>query len=211
MRTTFFASTLALAMIAGCEHDRSSRTDDRDYRTSPSTTNASTTTQRTDSISRSANSNFNEMDQTFVREAGGGGMFEVQSAKLAMDRVTDPKVMDIAHMLIDDHTKANQELQTLAARAGIEFPQMLPPQYQRMVDDLRAYRDNEFTQQFRDLQMQAHQEAVDLFDRESREGQNPDLQAFAKRTLPTLRKHLDHIRAFQPPNSPIPATQQRED
>src|SRR5262245_15097643 len=61
-------------------------------------------------------------DEEFVRQAVAGGMFEVKSAEFALDQSTSDKVKKFARELINDHTKANQELTALARRKGIAVP-----------------------------------------------------------------------------------------
>jgi putative membrane protein len=41
-----------------------------------------------------------------------------------------------------------------------------------------------------------HEEDIKEFEKEAREGQDPEAKAFASKTLPTLRAHLAKIRSI---------------
>ena len=140
------------------------------------------------------------MDRTFVEEAALGGLFEVRSAQLALEMQDDPQVKQIASMILEDHQKANQELEQIARGKGIAVPQELSPRYQEMLTQLQNAHTDAFASSFQGLQEKAHEDAIRLFERQAREGQYPELKSFAERTLPALRKHLDHIQQLNPPN-----------
>ena len=55
-------------------------------------------------------------DEEFVTKAAIGGSTEVALAKLAQQRATDPEVKKFADKMATDHTKANNELLTLAGQ-----------------------------------------------------------------------------------------------
>jgi len=140
------------------------------------------------------------MDRTFVEEASLGGLFEVRSAELALEREDDPQIKQIASMILEDHQKANQELETIARRKGITVPQQLSQRYQEMFDQLHNASGAAFARQFQDVQEKAHEDAIRLFERQAREGQDADLKSFAERTLPVLRKHMDHVLHYSAPS-----------
>src|SRR5688572_18355972 len=52
--------------------------------------------------------------EDFVEEASAKGLAEIESSKLALEKTTSVEVRKFAQTMIEDHTKANQELTTLA-------------------------------------------------------------------------------------------------
>ena len=63
------------------------------------------------------------MDEKFVRDSARGGKMEVHMGKMGVEKAQDSQVKQFAQKLIDDHTKANAELQQFAAKKGITLPQ----------------------------------------------------------------------------------------
>src|SRR2546430_12126882 len=66
-------------------------------------------------------------DQKFVMEAAKGGMAEVELGKLAQDKAASEQVKNFGKRMVDDHGKANDELQKLAKDKNITLPTDLDP------------------------------------------------------------------------------------
>jgi putative membrane protein len=131
-------------------------------------------------------------DAEFVAKAASGGLFEVKSSQLALEKATKAECKALAEMMVKDHTKANDELKTVASKAGVPLPAELAPHHQKMLNDLKTARD--FDTAYVDAQLKAHVEAVDLFTAASTGVKDPGLRDFAAKTLPTLKMHLDHVK-----------------
>ncbi|HVS10117.1 MAG TPA: DUF4142 domain-containing protein [Planctomycetota bacterium] len=131
----------------------------------------------------------------FVRKAGIGGLFEVQSSQLAVERATSPALQDTAKMLIRDHQQANDQLRAIAMAKGISVPTTLDSEHQRMMDDLRNLQGEAFDKEFHRMQVDAHEKAIDLFEDAGENLKEPELKDFAQKTLPTLKAHLDELNA----------------
>jgi putative membrane protein len=128
----------------------------------------------------------------FVKNAAIGGMFEVQSSKAALTKAQDPKIKNLAQMLIDDHSAANEKLKKIAAKENISVPSQLDTKHQGELDTLRETKGS-FAQPFIQMQRKAHEEAITLFKRYADHGDDAALKSFAKNTLPTLEKHRTAI------------------
>jgi putative membrane protein len=140
-----------------------------------------------------ANTTLSAMDRQFVLDAASGGMFEVQSSQLALQQSQDSATKEFAQRMIDDHTKANAKLSTLAAAKGVILPSQMQSKHQQMYDSLKNTSGAKFDQRYHELQVQAHNEAVNLFDTAGRNLNDSDLKQFAVDTLPTLQKHKDML------------------
>jgi putative membrane protein len=138
-------------------------------------------------------------DREFIAKAASGGLFEVQSSRLALQENPDPETTEFAQMMIKDHTKVNQELQAIASRKGVTVAQTLAPEEQRMVTRLQSLDSDEFADEYRQMQIQAHEEAISLLENAAKTLQDQELRSFAQRTLPTLRAHLNHLKEHAPP------------
>jgi putative membrane protein len=136
-------------------------------------------------------------DRQFVAMAAGNGMYEVRAAHLAMNRATSPQVQRFATMLVDHHTRANAELDALVRSRGGTPPDMLPRDKQAKLERLSSASPDGFDRMFvRVVGIEDHQADVALYERASRDVSDPQLQAFAGRTLPVLRSHLDAARSL---------------
>lgn len=135
-------------------------------------------------------------DRQFVTKAAKSGMMEVEMARMGLDRATSPQVKAYAQRLVDDHTKANSELQSIAQAGNVNLPTSMPSENKGMNNKLTNAGQN-FDRTFVDMMLREHEKDVQLFERQANNGSDDQLKAFAARTLPTLREHLQQARSLQ--------------
>jgi putative membrane protein len=132
-------------------------------------------------------------DQKFVEQAASAGLFEVQSAQLAMQKSQDPQVKAHAQHLLRDHQQANNQLRDIAQNQKLQMPTQMLPEQQKMLSELQSKQGKDFDQTFLSQQKQAHEQAIDLFQKEAKSGQNQALKQFASQTVPTLKMHQQMV------------------
>jgi putative membrane protein len=99
--------------------------------------------------------------------------------------------------MVTDHTKTSNELKSLAQNVpGIQLPTAMDADHRPKVDQLQAATGAAFDQQYRIMQIDGHRKAVALFDGYARGGDNNEIKAWAQKTLPALRQHLQHAQAL---------------
>jgi putative membrane protein len=130
--------------------------------------------------------------QDFVNNAAIGGLFEVQSSELALQKHPDRSMKPFANRMIKDHTAMNKQLKSLVSkdRVNVELPTALDADHQKMLDDLRGLNGKQFDEAYDKDQLQGHEQAVDLFRQYSQNGDNGGLKRWAAKTLPHLEQHL---------------------
>jgi putative membrane protein len=129
-------------------------------------------------------------DQKFVMNAAKGGMAEVELGKLAQDKASSDQVKNFGKRMVDDHGKANDELQTLAKNKNITLPTDLDPKDKALKDRLSKLSGAAFDRAYMSAMLQDHRKDISEFRTESTSGQDADVKAFASKTLPTLEDHL---------------------
>lgn len=135
-------------------------------------------------------------DSTFVMKAAIGGMTEVESSKVAQQNAQNARVKAYADMMVNDHTKANDELKAFAASRGITLPTSLPADKQKHVDDMKAMGGGGFDKHYVSMMVNDHKKDVAEFEKQSTSGKDEELKAWAAKTLPVLKMHRDSITAI---------------
>jgi putative membrane protein len=130
--------------------------------------------------------------EDFVKEVAISDMFEIESSKLAADKGSGAEKTFAAQM-ITDHTKTSTELKALVSGGKVkaDVPTALDSAHQSKLDKLKAASGDNFAKAYADDQIAAHKDAVSLFERYARGGDNADLKAWAAQTLPALKHHLE--------------------
>ena len=129
-------------------------------------------------------------DRAFMADAAVGGLFEVEAGKLAAERGSDSGVKDFGKMLMDDHGAANKELGELAAARSITLPSRLPKNQQSTLRRLARAPAGKFDRQFvQQIGIEDHRSDIRKFEDAAKTARDPEVKAFAEKSLPTLRKH----------------------
>ena len=133
----------------------------------------------------------------FAVKAANGGMMEVELGRMAQEKGMSKDVKEFGAMMVTDHSKANDELKTLATAKNITLPSTMGEDKQEMVNDLMKLSGKEFDKKYVSMMVDDHQKDVDEFKEAAEDNDiDPDVKAFAAKTLPTLQQHLDRIKAI---------------
>jgi len=133
-------------------------------------------------------------DQTFATKAAQGGMAEVELGKLAAEKASSDTVKKFGQRMADDHSKANDELKKLAESKNITLPSTIGPEEKALRDRLSKLSGAAFDQAYMKAMVNDHVKDVNEFKMESKSGKDPELKAWAAKTLPTLEEHLKMAR-----------------
>lgn len=136
-------------------------------------------------------------DTEFMMEAAAGGMAEVELGRLAVTKAQSPEVKNFAQKMVDDHSKANEELKALAARKNLSLPTRLDEKHQDLMEKLNGLSGAEFDRAYVEAMVDDHQKTVELFKNETEDGEDADVKAWASKTLPTLQAHLEMIKGIE--------------
>lgn len=142
---------------------------------------------------------FSSSDRAFVMTAAEGGMKEVQMGQMALEKAQDPAVKSYAQKLVDDHTRANQELTSLMQSKGLDSPDKTAPTKQSNTSDMHMSSMNgtSFDRSWVHYMVQDHQKDVREFQQEAKRAQDPELKAWIEKTIPVLQDHLRQAQQLQ--------------
>jgi putative membrane protein len=138
-----------------------------------------------------------EDDAEFATKAAVSGLAEVELGKIALAKSSDAKVKDFANMMVNDHGKANEELKTLAAAKNITLPTALDEDHTKMMNELNGLSGKDFDKKYVDAMVDGHQKTLDLMEDEGKDGKDAQLKAFATKTAPIVKTHLELIKKIK--------------
>jgi len=128
----------------------------------------------------------------FVKEAATSDMLEIEAAKIAETK-GNAEEKKFAVQMVTDHTKTSSDLKGLVGSVNVkaDIPTSLDSSSQKKLDELNNAKPDNFAGVYDPMQVSAHKDAVSLFERYSKSGDNPKLKDWAGKTLPTLQHHLE--------------------
>jgi putative membrane protein len=132
-----------------------------------------------------------DADRMFVEKAAAAGLAEVNLSELALKQASREDVKKFAKMMVDDHGKANKELLDIVNKKKLTPPREMSKVHKDAMDKLSTLKGDDFDTTYMRQMVKDHEEAVSLFEKQSKDGQDADLKKFAGDKLPTLKEHLD--------------------
>jgi putative membrane protein len=183
----------AVASKAGIRNE-----DQNSNQNSNSNANRSQNANRSNRNSRNANAtgeqtgmaNMAAQDHDFLMEAAMGGLMEVELGRVAAQQGASEAVKKFGQRMVDDHSKANEELMSLASSKGITLPTQLDEKHREHLTKFSSMTGADFDRAYGKEMLSDHRKDVAAFEKESTRGTDADLKAFATKTLPTLQEHL---------------------
>jgi putative membrane protein len=133
-------------------------------------------------------------DIEFILDAAKGGMAEVELGKLAADRAQNDEVKKFAQRMVDDHSKANDQLKQIAESKGIKLPSEVEGKDKALMQRLEKLQGAAFDRAYMNAMVNDHVKDVNEFKKEANAGRDTQMKSFASSTLPTLEEHLQHAK-----------------
>jgi len=135
-------------------------------------------------------SSLSHADRSFVEKAAKGGMAEVELGKFAQEHASNEQVKQFAARMVQDHSKANEELRSLAQAKGVTVPGGPSHKDNHEMSKLSKLTGADFDREYMDSMVKDHKKDVKEFQKEADKAKDADVKNFAANTLPTLQEHL---------------------
>lgn len=137
-------------------------------------------------------------DRKFMMEAAVGGMKEVELGRLAAQKATNPELKQFAEKMVEEHSKVNDELKSLAAAKGVTLPSAPDARLQSTLTKMQNLSGAEFDRAYlKEAGVKEHEKAEKLFRDQSSRGKDPEARAFAAKVLPAVQHHLTEARGLE--------------
>jgi putative membrane protein len=137
--------------------------------------------------------------KAFVEQAGTSGLAEVEMGEIGAQKATNGQVKAFAKQIVADHKKANEELVTAIKGKGLQVPSSRTSMHKATVEKFQQQdAGKNFDREYMQQMIEHHKADIELFETAA-DDEKLDLvlRGYAKRTLPTLREHLEEAQTIQ--------------
>lgn len=139
-----------------------------------------------------------EVDRVFLEQAAENGHAEVSAGRLALTKARDPKVRDFAQRMVDEHTRAHDDLRTLASARQHQIPTEASTAQKGREMVIANVGDDSFDRRYlNQMGIEAYRTSIPLYEKTARESRDPEVKAFASRQLPAMRQHMQDAQALK--------------
>ncbi|MGV8803758.1 MAG: DUF4142 domain-containing protein [Polaromonas sp.] len=123
---------------------------------------------------------------------------EIESAKLALARSKNAQVQEFAQKMMDEHSAAQAQLETLAKAKGVKLPAKTYLMQKSTAAMLKVMRGKTFDNQYlKHAGINAHKNTLVLLQRVSLEAVEPELKALGASMRPMIEQHLKMAQQLQ--------------
>lgn len=190
MKKIFPLLILAIFALTGCPSANSPSVGNQTSVMPGNNTNTSANTMNTNTMLKSDAGEF-------MTKAAQGGMAEVKLGETAASKAQNADVKAFGKKMVEDHGKANAELKELAAKKGVTLPTEPNEKQKETAEKLSKLSGAEFDKEYVAEMVKDHEKDVAMFEEEAKNAADADVKAFADKTLPTLKTHLEMIKGIQ--------------
>lgn len=194
MKIRNVALAASLVLFIACDREDRTGQPETDTTGSVQSEQNDTASATTTGVTGGTSSAMTNEDKDFVVEAGMGGLAEVQMGSLALQKASNANVKAFGQRMVTDHSKANDELAQFATAKGLALPTELAGEHKASLDHLSMLSGAEFDKMYMTHMVEDHEKDVAAFDKASTSATDADLKAWAGRTLPTLKEHLEQAK-----------------
>jgi putative membrane protein len=133
-------------------------------------------------------------DREFMIYAARDGLFHVEAGKLAVQRGSSEGVKKFGQHAIDHHTQINDELAQLASKKGVTLPKKMNTKAREALDKVAKLSGPDFDKAYLEMEIKDHSRDLSAFQKEVKEGKDPDVKAWAAKTVSAIEEHLKMAR-----------------
>lgn len=134
---------------------------------------------------------FDNDDRAFMQDAARANRAEIDMSQLASTKSQNEAIQMYAMMMIEQHTEAQTELDSIANKENIDIIDELSDDDEELRDQLMALEGWQFDSAFMQSQVNAHQANISRFEKQVDEGEEDGALWYANKYLPILREHLE--------------------
>jgi len=129
-------------------------------------------------------------DHDFLKLAAEIDQAEIKLGKLAQEHAASAALKKFGERMVADHSKMNKSLLEIAKTQKLSSTQQLDKKHQELCEQLSKLKGAEFDRAFVNHMVSGHEKALQCFEAEAKNGQDPNVKAWAEKWVPTLREHL---------------------
>jgi putative membrane protein len=145
-------------------------------------------------------------DKMFLRQAAEGGIAEVRFGQLAVQKASSDDVKNFAQKMVDDHTKLNSDIATVADAMGVMLPKSMNKEDQAEYDKLNALSGNDFDTEYLSYIVKHHHKDLHAFRLEAASHTDPTLHDEVVKAESVIHEHTVTVdKLARAKGIPVPA------
>lgn len=141
-------------------------------------------------------------DETILKDMAQANISEIEAGKLAQSKSSNDQVKSFAQQMIDDHTKALNDVQQVAQQKGVTLPTEPDAKHKAMATKLQAMSGDAFDKAYMaQAGLADHKKVHSMLLSDEKKAKDPDVKALAAKMAPVVEQHLKSAQQMPAPKS----------
>jgi putative membrane protein len=130
------------------------------------------------------------IDKIFVKKAMQGSIAEVQLGELTLQKSNNDQVKQFAQKMIDDHTKLNEQMRSIALQLRVDIPTEVSKKDKSVINKMQALSGSPYDEAYIKDMVKDHKQDLSEFEMEASNGHDPGVKYTAMQGSKTISEHL---------------------
>jgi putative membrane protein len=132
----------------------------------------------------------------YANLASASDLYEVESARLALEKSENARVRELAQAILADHQRSTEQLRAIAGEAQppVTVAPRMDPEQQANLDALRRADGADFDRQYLLQQVAAHEKAFAMTNDYAQNGEDAAMRQHASTVAGPIQQHLARAR-----------------
>ena len=152
--------------------------------------NSNRTANREAGTTGTAGAGVSNSDKNFVSDQLSDGMAEIELAKIARDHAANSDVKQFAQVMLDDHTKAGDELKQIATSNSIPIDTKIDDKQKSLMDKLSKLNGADFDKEYMSLVTNTQQSVIRLLETHKAAAKDPAVKQLMGDMTTTVQNRL---------------------
>lgn len=190
MRRTGLSLIATLALACPSAHQTMNQSNATSTVSTSGTEMTGTASRTSTGASGGTASSLDAEDKKFFMDAAQDFLAEVTFGRIAQTNAVSADVKSVANQVVGDSSRATDEMKQIALTKGLALPADLTFHDAVTKNSLSGKVAKDFDTAYVSSVIATAQKDVTAFERASRDSKDPDLRAWASKTLPSIQSDL---------------------
>ena len=156
-----------------------------------------------------ADATLSHSESSFLKDAVAGGIAEVKFGQLAEQNASSQQVKNFARRMVNEHSKMNEQLQSLASSKNVELPTDMGIKEKASYKLLSMKKGTDFDRAYMSDMVKDHEADISDFEKQADNGKDGDVRAVASRSLPRYATTSQQHSKSPAKSEPLPSNRRR--
>lgn len=129
--------------------------------------------------------------EELIRRSGERNQLHITAGNMAIEKAQNQSVREFSHRMVRDHSIANEELKSLAAKRSVNIPDTLAGRRRQIMEELDAAKGLAFDKAYLNVVIETHREDIRKFTDFLKDIDDKAVRQWGATMVKQMEEHLE--------------------